>query len=223
MNVAVGILDSGITGEQAGCVIASRCFISNRLEAAGLPPPLPHGAEVARIVAALAPEARLLDARIFGDRLTTDARTAVAGLLWLVEAGARVITLSFGLREDRPALAAACREAIAANIILVAASPARGPAVFPAAYPGIIRVCGDARCGSDSISVLGGEPADFGACPRPWNGVPGSPIGGASFAAAYAAGLAAAFLAETPNAGRVDVIEHLEHRAAFHGRERRHA
>lgn len=224
MTVSAGILDSGIAGEPARRVAAFRCFAVNRSEpAADHPPPLPHGTEVARIVAALAPEARLLDARIFADRLTTDAGTAAAGLLWLIGMGARVVTLSFGLREDRAALAAACRAAVEAGLVLVAASPTRGPAVYPAAYPGVIRACGDARCCADQISALGGEPADFGACPQPWSEAPESRIGGASFAAAYVAGHAAAFLAEAPDAGPADVVEYLERRAAFHGRERRHA
>lgn len=224
MTISVGILDSGIAGEPARRVAASRCFGVDRSDPeAGFPLPLPHGTEVARIVVALAPDARLLDARIFADRLTTDAATAAAGLLWLVEIGARVVTLSFGLREDRAALAAACRVAVEAGLVLIAASPARGPAVFPAAYPGVIRACGDARCGPDQVSALGGEPADFGACPRPWSGAPDTGIGGASFAAAYVAGHAAAFLAEVPHGGPPDVIEHLDRCAAFHGRERRHA
>ena len=185
MSVRVGILDSGIGADFADRIAASRPFAAEADDLSG------HGHEIARIVLALAPGAMLLDARIFGRRLATDAATATAGLLWLVEAGARLVAMSFGLREDRPVLAEACRAADRAGTVLIASSPSRGLPTYPASYPAVIRVCGDARCAGEAVSALYGEPADFGACPRPWNAGAGDSRGGSSYAAAYVTGIAA--------------------------------
>jgi hypothetical protein len=104
-------------------------------------------------------------------------------------------------------------------VLLVAASPARGPAVFPAAYPGVLRVCGDARCGPGDVSGLGGEPADFGACPR----AVGVAVAGASAAAAHVSGIVAAWLASRGVAAATgeETRAHLAEVARFRGRERR--
>jgi hypothetical protein len=61
-------------------------------------------------------------------------------------------------------LAAAVARAIASGCIIVASMPARGAVVYPAAYPGVIRATGDARCAPGELSCLG--PGFFGACPR---------------------------------------------------------
>jgi hypothetical protein len=42
--------------------------------------------------------------------------------------------------------------------------PARGAPVYPAAYPGVIRATGDARCAPHELSAL--RPWFFGGCPR---------------------------------------------------------
>lgn len=218
MSVRVGILDSGIDDpELMRAVVGSRDLTLHG--PAG--PCLPHGATIARIVLGLSPDAVLLDARIFGGRLATSAEQAAAGLDWLVQVGSRIVNMSLGLREDRAALAQACHAAMAAGVILVAASPSRGPSVFPAAYPGVLRVCGDARCAPGQVSALGGEPAEFGACARP-SPAEGEPYGGgSSFAAAQVTGVIAGFLAQNPDAESDTVRDHLHRIAAFHGRERR--
>ena len=78
------------------------------------------------------------------------------------------------------------------------AMPARGAAVYPAAYPGVIRATGDARCAPGEVSCLG--PWLFGGCARFEVGAPtdagggkgeearrraGRAIGGASVGAAW--------------------------------------
>ena len=146
-----------------------------------------------------------------GDRTTPEA--VAAGLDWLRAEKARIVNLSFGLREDRAALRGAIEAALAADMDLLAATPARGARVFPAGYPGVIRVTGDARCAVGEISALGGRPADFGACPR---GLEGE-AGGASFAVGHVSGLLAARLAT----GWLDPRAELARLARFHGPERR--
>jgi hypothetical protein len=84
-----------------------------------------------------------------------------------------------------------------AGLVLIAATPARGAPVCPAAYPGVLRVTGD----------------DYGACPH---GLADTPVG-ASLAAAHVTGLLAKGL------GTVDtnVILTLGRAVCFRGRERR--
>ena len=169
----VGLLDSGVEAVLSAHVRASRAFVDERPAN-----PLGHGSALARIILNHAPHAALLDARVFGEQQRTTPELVAAGLDWLREDGARIINMSFGLRHDRAALRDAVAAAHAAGMILVASAPARGAMVYPGGYAGVIRVSGDARCGPDEISALGGDPAGFGACP------PGvyCRLGGASFA-----------------------------------------
>lgn len=219
MSVCVGVLDSGVGLDCEASVAARRMlWMGESSEGATPADTLGHGAEVARIIVGVFPEVRLLDARIFGTELATSANTAAAGLHWLTGTGAQLINMSFGMPHDHPILAAACREAQQQGVVLLASSPARGPAVYPASYPGVIRICGDARCREGGISDFGGNPADFGFCPRPWNG--GRHYGGASLATAYASGHLARFLDGYPSANREACVAYLRNIAQFHGRER---
>jgi Subtilase family len=207
--VAVGLLDSGVEAALLGRVAACRCFVDA--------PPVPdrgsHGGAIARIILQHAPAARLLVADVFGARDRATAAAVAAALDWLRAEKTRIVNMSFGLREDRAVLRAAIEAALAADMILLAATPARSARVFPAGYPGVIRVTGDARCAPGEISALGGRPADFGACPRGLDGE----AGGASLATGHVSGLLAARLAEDV----LDPRTQLERRARFHGPERR--
>lgn len=140
-------------------------------------PPVPdrlgHGTDVARLILAAAPQAALIDAQVFADGRPVSAAAVAAAIDWAVGQGAELINLSLGLREDHWALRHACAAASAAGVLLVASSPARGGAVYPAAYPGVLAVTGDARCADGEWSLLDGPGAargdvagaQVGACP----------------------------------------------------------
>ena len=226
MSVAVGLLDSGLDDDLARHVLASQGFrltADGQVEAVDATPDvIGHGSVLARHVLAAAPEAGLINAQVFSNRLASAPKTIAAGLDWLVGEGAQVINLSFGLRDDREVLHRACAEAVGAGAILVAAAPARGPLPYPAAYPDVISVQGDARCGHGQVSRLGDPLPDFGTLARSLAALPeGAMFGGASWAASHFTGLVAAFLAERPDAGTEDVREHFARVAAYHGPERR--
>jgi subtilisin family serine protease len=208
MSARVGLLDSGVEPAVAAHLSASRAFVGQ-----GAAQLLDHGTAIARIVLHYAPGAALLHAQVFGERQRTTPELVAAGLDWLREEGARIVNMSFGLRPDRPVLRHAAAAAQEAGLILVASVPARGAVVYPGGYAGVIRVSGDARCAPGEISALGGDPADYGACPKDMVGRPG----GASFAAAHVTGLLARHLSETEREPRV-LLDRL---ARFHGRERR--
>ncbi len=133
-----------------------------------------HGSSVARTILAAAPSASIVNAQVFHDAIAAPPAAIAAALGWVVERGARVVNLSFGVRQDREVLRLACAAARAAGAILLAAAPARGSRVFPASYPGVIRVSGDARCAPDEVSRLASAQADFGACPATIDGACGA-------------------------------------------------
>ena len=207
-ELVVGLLDSGVEAALSAHLRASRAFVDETR-----PGPYGHGTAIARIILHHAPGAAVVHAQVFGARQRTTPALAAAGLDWLRAEGARIVNMSVGLRHDRAVLRHAIAGAQAAGMILVASAPARGAMVYPGGYAGVIRVSGDARCGPDEISALGGGPADYGACPHDTEGRPG----GASFAAAHVTGLLASHLSKTSHESRA-LLDRL---ARFHGRERR--
>lgn len=214
MPIRVAVIDSGIGAASALRVVAASVFV--RSPGAPVPDDPPgHGRAVAALIAARAPRCELLDAQVLAAQQPTDVAVLAAAIDWSVAQGARLLNLSVGLRADRAPLRAACARAVATGVIVIAASPARGLPSFPAAYPRVIAVCGDARCAEDDWTYLDDKP-HLGAAPHPPAAAPG---GGASFAAARLCGIAAAFLAERTQAGDADLLQYLRRGAAHLGRE----
>jgi hypothetical protein len=224
MPVKVAIVDSGI-GAELDAAVGAR--VALRLAEDGQVQCLPgdgsdalgHGTAVASLVLAGAPRCSLLSAQVFYAAKPTAVRVIAAAIEWCVVAGARVINLSLGLREDRRDLRESCLAAIAQGVLLVASHPARGAGAYPAIYPGVLAVHGDCRCGEDDCSNITRDTL-YGASPLPPRGFSG---GGASYAAARMSGLAGAFFEAYPAATTADFRNHLFTTARFHGRERRHA
>jgi hypothetical protein len=136
---------------------------------------------------------------------------------WLVAQDVRLINLSLGLRQDRSLLREACAAAVARGVLLCASSPAQGAAVFPASYPQVLRVTGDARCTDEQWSWLDSAQADFAACVR--GTYPGQ--SGASLGCAALSGHIARYLLEHPQASNAEVIDWLKQHARYRGPERR--
>jgi subtilisin family serine protease len=101
-----------------------------------------HGTGAAHQILAVAPDCRVVPARVFGNVLETSPRALVAALDWAVAHGARVVNLSLGTeREDavRP-LYAACERARRAGVIVVAAGGNFGETCYPAVFEPVIGV-----------------------------------------------------------------------------------
>jgi len=88
--------------------------------------------------------------------------------------------------------------------------------VYPASYPGVLRITGDARCAAGQWSWLDTAQADFGAAVGEDAG-----SAGASLACAALSGQIAAYLHEHRRATREQVLAYLRENAAFIGPERR--
>ncbi|MCP1626998.1 subtilisin-like serine protease QhpE [Pseudomonas nitroreducens] len=217
-ELLVGVVDSGFADAQSASVsVARRFFLTDDGHADGEPvaDALGHGSVVCAAMLSHAPDARLCVAQVFDERGVTSPLQIAAALHWLGEKGVRVINLSLGVRQDRPILREAVAELIEAGVLVCASSPARGEPVFPAGYPGVIRVTGDARCSEGEWSWLDSPQADFGAAVK----VAGR--SGASLGCAAFAGHLAALLAERPELSNVQLIELMRERAAFRGIERK--
>ena len=194
MKISAGIVDSGASAAQAKYIHMGRCFLPGGRDLK--PDRLGHGTTICDIIRHYAPDIRLYNAQVFDRQGVTSAAVVASAIDWLVMKKVDVINLSLGLKEDRPVLRIACDKAVASGAILVASSPAQGTLTYPAAYEGVIRTTGDARCAMGEISFLDSRQADFGGCPRDIGRGEGHPprLGGASVGAAHISGQVAAFL-----------------------------
>ncbi len=216
----VGVIDSGIAPDLP--VSAVRRFVDDGIRVESLPSAPDasgHGTAVARLLIQRA-RAELLVAQVLDGRGRSTPASVAAGIDWAVAAGAQLVHLSLGLAADRPVLAAAVARARAAQVTVVAAVPARGALTWPAAYPGVIRATGDARCAPGEISYLGSPRADFGACVA-FTTPEGRIFKGASIGAAWVS--AALVAAGTPGTASAGLIGALQRSSSYQGTERRSA
>ncbi|WP_085700531.1 S8 family serine peptidase [Pseudomonas sp. B26(2017)] len=219
-ELRIGVVDSGHSAAQRVQVIAGRRFslLEDGLAESELrDDPLGHGSAVIEAISRRAPAARICVAQVFDQRGVTSALQISAAIDWLVTQNVRQINLSLGLRQDRSLLREACAAAVARGVLLCASSPAQGAAVFPASYPQVLRVTGDARCTDEQWSWLDSAQADFAACVR--GTYPGQ--SGASLGCAALSGHIAGYLLEHPQASNAEVIDWLKRHAGYRGPERR--
>jgi len=219
--VRIALLDSGVDDSLKESVSMSRASLQMKhegvIEKVAITDKLGHGSALARVIISMAPTSRLLVAQLFRQKLLCTPVQVAAALDWVVSEGAQLVNMSFGLSHDRPVLREACERARAAEVILVAASPARGRPAFPASYPGVIRATGDARCRAGEISFLDSPQADFGGCVQSSDTVvAGASVGCAHVTAKIASGLSSGLIA-----GSRDARQWLARQARFQGPERR--
>lgn len=218
VTVRIGVVDSGCADRHRRQVAEGVALIvdgSGIKRTALQPDRLGHGSRVSDILLHLAPEAELLVAQVFQMRPSTTALQVAAAIDWLVERGAALINLSLGLAVPRPVLAQACANAIEAGVVLCASVPSIPRTVYPAAFPGVFKVTGDARCGRAEISALAAAHADFGAHVRPLDG--GLAGAGASLACAHLSAIASRHLAAVGSAAALR--QWLQQQARYHGME----
>jgi hypothetical protein len=152
MSWRVALIDS--CGEWPGAVDAAAFVDETAKPCATVADAMGHGSRMARLLTDGDAVFELMLGQVF---LGARPASAVAG-------GADLIHMSLGLAADRAVLAAAVLRAVGAGCVVVASAPARGCMVYPAAYPGVIRGTGDARCGPGELSCL--EVGFFGGCAR---------------------------------------------------------
>ncbi|WP_248743370.1 MULTISPECIES: S8 family serine peptidase [unclassified Pseudomonas] len=219
-ELRIGVVDSGHSAAQRVQVMAGRRFslLEDGLAESELcDDQLGHGSAVIEAISRRASAAQMCVAQVFDQRGVTSALQISAAIDWLVAQDVRLINLSLGLRQDRSLLRQACAAAVARGVLLCASSPAQGAAVFPASYPQVLRVTGDARCTDEQWSWLDSAQADFAACVH--GTYPGQ--SGASLGCAALSGHIAGYLLEHPQASNAEVIDWLKQHARYRGPERR--
>ncbi len=106
-----------------------------------------HGTSISGLIAGdgpfrgIAPGVRLLHARAFESGVSS-TDVLLAALDWAVEEGAQIVNMSF-VGPENPLFSAACRNAVARGVVLVAAAGNNGPNApfgYPAAYESVIAV-----------------------------------------------------------------------------------
>ena len=218
--VRIGVVDSGLGAGQQAAASAAFVLADQQLWLTEAEPDqIGHGARTIEVIQALAPGAEILSAQVFQQRLTTTAAQVAAAIDWLVEQKADIINLSLGLRQDRSSLREACEGALRKGVLLCASSPARGEPVFPAHYPGVFRMTGDARCARREISHLETDFADFGACVLPLDGTRG--LSGASLGCAHLSAHLAHYLVQAEQPGLHDARCWLVTQSRYQGPEQR--
>jgi hypothetical protein len=183
--------------------------------------PTGHGSRIAELLLS-GRRVELLLGQVFTTLGPTSGAAVAAAIDWAVERRGGLIHLSLGLAGDRAVLRLAVQRAIDAGCILVAAMPARGAPVYPAAYPGVIRATGDARCAPHELSAL--RPWFLGGCPRlevasrTANGRASAyALGGASIGAAWVTHA----IVQEPALAASAAVDALMTRAKYRGPERR--
>jgi hypothetical protein len=162
-----------------------------------------HGTACAALLAHLAPEAELRPIKIFDHELRAPQAVLVAAIRWATAERIPIINLSLGtVGGDRLGdLERACRDAAAAGITLIAASPTGGPPSYPATFDEVIAVAEDRALADGEIRVLPGPGLLFAASgyARQQPGVPPEAnFKGPSFASARVAAIVARLLAKEP-------------------------
>ncbi len=210
-QVTVGLVDGALEADSP-VLLSQHLFVETDEEGHGKA----HAAALAATIRYHASSVRFVNAVVFGSRLTCRRADVAAAVDHLLQDPPRILHCSFGLVEGDDALADAFARAVKACDVVVASMPARGSITFPAAFPGVIAVQGDARCGPGEISYLATDRADFGAHSR---AVMDDKIRGSSAATAHISGRIAAMLAA--GADIRDTLDTLRLTAAYTGPERR--
>jgi hypothetical protein len=211
-GLRVGIIDSDIS--RSGLLLrAARTFCGTSTSGEHSQ----HGTRIAELFKDAIVPLEICAAQVFDQRLSCSPGQVAEAIHWLIEQDVRLINMSFGLRADRPVLREACAAALAAGICLVAASPAQGDPVYPAAYPGVLRATGDARCHPGQIAWLDSAQADFGGYPgNRETGFVGASAGCAAVCVALAE-----LAVDMPQMNATDLGRTLAGRADYRGPERR--
>jgi len=171
-----------------------------------------HGTACAGVILLGAPDVRLLSVRVLDRRLQTTHRLLAEAISWCAGAGVDLVNLSLGTTraEALDVLEAACRGAVEAGVLLVAAAGPERERSYPAGFGDlVIGVDEDPGVDEWQCRLRAGAAIPLAACGRPRDvereKVPRN-FRGSSFAAARVSAMAARLLAGKPGMGREELL-----------------
>jgi subtilisin family serine protease len=232
-GIKVGVLDTGIALEHPdlkSAILEARDFTrspSQAYDAQG------HGTHVAGIIAArrnangivgVAPESKIIIAKVLNDEGSGTSADIVAGIRWAVETGADILSMSLGSPEPDEEIHQALLFAIAKGVFVITAAGNEGPELdtvgYPAGFPEMVAVGSIDRTKKLSSFSSRGRQVDIVApgdqitsCypPRSY-----AVLSGTSMATPFVSGVVALMLAKhrklggkSPVQTQQDMIEHL--------------
>lgn len=175
-----------------------------------------HGTACAGIIRKKAPDAKLFSVRIFDKWLSAPGDVLVSAIRWATRQRVDVVNLSLGTTDlaFREAIVDACRLAVDAGIILVAAEHNEGYECYPSVLPEAIGVGGGSIYEKYGFNYRPNERIECIArgdeqrvC---WTGGRDILISGTSYAAAHITGIVALIKEAHPGANLDDVREILQ-------------
>lgn len=232
-GIKVGVLDTGIALEHPdlkSAILEARdftCSPSQAYDAQG------HGTHVSGIIAArrnangivgVAPESKIIMAKVLNDEGSGTSSDIVAGIRWAVETGADILSMSLGSPEPDEEIHQALLLAISKGVFVITAAGNEGPELdtvgYPAGFPEMVAVGSIDRTKKLSSFSSRGRQVDIVApgdqitsCypPRSY-----AVLSGTSMATPFVSGVVALMLAKhrklggkTPIETQQDLIEHL--------------
>ncbi|MDB4917054.1 MAG: peptidase and in kexin sedolisin [Gemmatimonadetes bacterium] len=101
-----------------------------------------HGTACGDVILRVAPEARIMPIRVFGNRMETTPELLIAAIRWAADVGLRLVNISAGtFRADcRDELYAACAEAATGGVTIVAAAVYNFGWCHPASFDCVVGV-----------------------------------------------------------------------------------
>jgi hypothetical protein len=216
---AVAILDSGFTSSTAleKAVVATLDATSPGQD---ITDPLGHGTQMAFLASgAVNPDGTdasasvsIIPIRTLDNNGITSSFSLMQGMVFAMENGAKVISMSWGSPNNSPLFTDALAYAKQRGAILVAAAgnEPTGQPLYPAALPGVIAVAAMTADGnvwdqSNYGSFVAFAAPGFADLPVGYKAPPGH-YGGTSISAAYTANLIARYLTAHPKADAAEAV-----------------
>jgi subtilisin family serine protease len=179
-----------------------------------------HGTACAGVILQGAPDVRLLSVRVLDGLLQTTHQRLAEAIRWCTAEKIEVVNLSLGTTSTGAVdlLEAACREAVEAGSILVAAAGPERERSYPAGFGDLVLgVDEDPACDEWQCRVRSGASIPLGACGRPRAAgrtkLPRN-FRGSSFAAARVSALVARLLEQGPRMPLARLVGSLERLSA---------